>query len=211
MNRAVWPDFFAAGTKVPVIKNAFSITFTDNDKLQCRKVLNMKREYIKAALPLGITAMLLASSPYAAESVSEAVTEEMTEVSEMLSDGIYTVDFDTDSSMFHVNEACDGKGTLTVRDGEMTVHITLVSKNITNLFPGLAEEAEKEGAELLEPTVDVVTYSDGMTEEVFGFDVPVPVIGEEFDLALIGKKGKWYDHKVSVANPVEAETEALTE
>ena len=27
-------------------------------------------------------------------------------------------------------------------------------------------------------------------------------LGEEFDLALIGTKGKWYDHKVSVSNPV---------
>ena len=47
-----------------------------------------------------------------------------------------------------------------------------------------------------------MTYSDGMTEEVYGFDVPVPVIGEEFDLALIGTKGKWYDHKVKVSDPV---------
>ena len=27
----------------------------------------------------------------------------------------------------------------------------------------------------------------------------------KFDLALIGTKGKWYDHKVSVSNPVKAE------
>ena len=38
-----------------------------------------------------------------------------------------------------------------------------------------------------------------------GFDVPVPVIDEEFDLALIGKKGVWYDHKVSVSNLVAVE------
>jgi hypothetical protein len=43
---------------------------------------------------------------------------------------------------------------------------------------------------------------DGTTEEVYGFDIPVPAIGEEFDLANIGTKGKWYDHKVSVQNPV---------
>ena len=106
-----------------------------------------------------------------------------------LEDGIYTAEFDTDSSMFHVSEACDGKGTLTVQDGAMTIHISLGSKNIVNLYPGLAEDARKEGAELLEPTVDSVTYSDGFTEEVYGFDVPVPVLDEEFDLALIGKKG----------------------
>ena len=34
---------------------------------------------------------------------------------------------------------------------------------------------------LLEPTTDTVTYSDGMTEEVYGFDIPVPAIDEEFD------------------------------
>ncbi|MCM1134030.1 MAG: ABC transporter substrate-binding protein [Clostridium sp.] len=118
-----------------------------------------------------------------------------------LPDGIYAAEFKTDSSMFHVSEACDGKGILTVEKGKMTIHISLGSKKIVNLYPGLAKEAAKEGAELLEPTEDTVTYSDGMTEEVYGFDVPVPVLDKEFDLALIGTKGVWYDHKVSVSNP----------
>ena len=123
----------------------------------------------------------------------------------VLEDGTYSAEFDTDSGMFHVNEANEGKGTLTVEDGKMTIHISLVSKNIVNLFPGTAKEAQKKGAKLLEPTTDKVTYSDGTTEEVYGFDVPVPALDEEFDLALIGTKGKWYDHKVSVSNPVKAE------
>ena len=122
-----------------------------------------------------------------------------------IEDGTYTAEFKTDSTMFHVNEANEGKGTLTVEDGKMTIHISLVSKNIVNLFPGTAKEAQKKGAKLLEPTTDKVTYSDGTTEEVYGFDVPVPALDEEFDLALIGTKGKWYDHKVSVSNPVKAE------
>ncbi len=122
-----------------------------------------------------------------------------------LEDGIYTVKFDTDSGMFHVNEAMDGKGKLTVEDGKMTVHISLVSKKIKNLYPGLAEDAQKDGAEILEPTVDTVTYSDGFTEEVFGFDVPVPYLDQEFDLALVGEKGTWYDHKVSVSEPTAYE------
>ena len=125
--------------------------------------------------------------------------------SSQLEDGTYTAEFNTDSGMFHVNEACDGKGTLTVRDGEMTIHVSLTSKNIVNLFLGLAEDAQKEGAQLLEPTVDAVTYSDGYTEDVYGFDIPVPVLDEEFDLAIIGKKGTWYDHKVSVSNPEKVE------
>lgn len=118
-----------------------------------------------------------------------------------LEDGVYTAEFTTDSSMFHINEAYNNLGTLTVKNGEATIHITLPSKNVLNLFLGTAEDAEKDGAELLEPTTDTVTYDDGMTEEVNGFDVPVPVLNEEFDLALIGTKGVWYDHKVVVSNP----------
>ena len=119
----------------------------------------------------------------------------------MPEDGVYLAEFDTDSSMFHVSEACDGKGTLTVENGQMIIHVSLASQNIVNLYPGLAEDAQKEGAEILEPTVDSVTYSDGITEEVYGFDIPVPALDEEFDVALVGTKGTWYDHKVSVSNP----------
>ena len=126
-------------------------------------------------------------------------------------DGTYMADFDTDSSMFHVSEACDGKGILTVKNGEMTIHISLMSKKIVNLYPGLAEDAEKDGAELLMPTEDTVTFSDGLTEVVYGFDVPVTVLEEEFDLALVGTKGTWYDHKVKVSNPEPMEEEAQAE
>ncbi len=122
-----------------------------------------------------------------------------------LADGVYRAEFVTDSSMFHVNEANKGMGILTVKDGKATIHVSLVSKSILNLYPGLAKDAQKDGAVLLQPTVDVVTYDDGTSEEVYGFDVPVPAIGEDFDLALIGKAGKWYDHKVRVQNPTPNE------
>ncbi len=117
-------------------------------------------------------------------------------------DGIYTVDVDTDSSMFHINEGCEGKGTLSVKDGKMTVHITLASKKITKLFYGTVEDAKKNGAKLIEPSTDKVTFSDGMTEEAYGFDVPVPYFDKEFDVAILGSKDNWYDHKVIVSNPV---------
>lgn len=143
-----------------------------------------------------------AESAEAIAGTTEAAATETAQNEAQLPDGVYTAEFSTDSSMFHVSEACDGKGTLTVKDGVMTIHISLGSKKILNLYPGLAEDAAKDGAVLLEPTTDTVIYSDGMTEEVYGFDVPVPVIGEEFNLALIGTKGKWYDHKVKVSDPV---------
>lgn len=141
-------------------------------------------------------------TPTESTEAAETVSMETAQNEAQLPDGVYTAEFSTDSSMFHVSEACDGKGTLTVKDGVMTIHISLGSKKILNLYPGLAEDAAKDGVVLLQPTTDTVTYSDGMTEEVYGFDVPVPVIGEEFDLALIGTKGKWYDHKVKVSDPV---------
>ncbi len=119
-----------------------------------------------------------------------------------LADGTYTVTFKTDSSMFKLNKTCNEQATLTVKDGQMTVHITLVSKSYVNLFLGTAEDAQKEGAVLLQPTIDTVDYKDGTApEEVHGYDVPVPVIGEEFDLAALGTKGKWYPHKVVVTDP----------
>lgn len=102
--------------------------------------------------------------------------------------------------MFHVNEVYDGRGTLTVKNGEMTLHLVMPSQNVVNLFLGTAEDAQKDGADLIQPTTEKVTYSDGTSEEVNAFDVPVKALDKEFDLALIGTKGVWYDHKVSVSD-----------
>ena len=122
-----------------------------------------------------------------------------------LDNGTYTADFKTDSSMFHINEALNGKGTLTVKDKQMVIHIALASKNIEKLYLGKKEDAQKSGATLIEGKAEKVTYADGYTEEVYAFDVPVPYLDKEFDLALVGTKGTWYDHKVSVSNPMKIE------
>ena len=119
-----------------------------------------------------------------------------------IDDGTYVASFTTDNPMFHVNDAYQDRGILTVKDGKMTIHVSLQSKKIVNLYPGLADDAAKDDSGLLEPTTDKVTYSDGYEDEVYGFDIPVPALDEEFDLALIGTKGKWYDHKVTVSDPV---------
>ena len=119
-----------------------------------------------------------------------------------LADGTYVVDVSTSHAMFHINEANHGKGILTVANGEMTVHISLTSQKIVNVFYGKKEDAKKEGADLIEPTVDTVTYDDGMSDEVFGFDIPVPALDEPFAVAIIGTHGNWYDHELVVSNPV---------
>ena len=179
----------------------------------------MKRKLVMVLCAV-CTISMAGSSLVLAEEEKAEISQESEEAKEdaagetadaVLEDGVYTAEFDTDSNMFHVNEANDGKGTLTVKDGKMTIHVSLVSKSIVNLFVGTAEDAQKEGAEILEPTTDEVTYSDGYKEEVFGFDIPVPALDEEFDCALLGKKGKWYDHKVSVSDPVPAEETAEKE
>ena len=122
-----------------------------------------------------------------------------------IADGTYVATFKSDSTMFHVSEANQDRGILTVADGKMTIHVSLQSKKIVNLYPGLSEDAKKEGAELLEPTTDKVIYSDGYEDEVYGFDIPVPALDEEFDVALIGTHGNWYDHMVVVSDPVEGD------
>ena len=69
------------------------------------------------------------------ESKTEADTKTAVSESDELADGVYTADFNTDSSMFHVNEACDGKGTLTVKDGEMTITcFTYIEENFKSLL-----------------------------------------------------------------------------
>ena len=152
-----------------------------------------------------------AVSSAAESAVSEAASESAAASSaRTLKDGTYTAEFDTDSSMFHVNEASDGKGTLTVEDGQMTLHISLQSKKIVNLYVGMAADAPDHEADWLQPTTDTVTYSDGTSEEVYGFDVPVEALDTDFQLAILGTKGKWYDHTVSVHN-VEAQAAEAVE
>ena len=158
------------------------------------------------SLLVGCGASSTASSAASSAASSEAASSVASSAVETaaLPDGVYTADFDTDSSMFHANEANDGKGTLTVKDGQMTFHVSLASKKIVNLYVGMAADAEAHEADWLQPTTDTVTYSDGTSEEVYGFDVPVEALDTDFQLAILGTKGTWYDHVVSVSNAVPA-------
>ena len=140
-----------------------------------------------------------ASSKSASASASSASASAA--AASTLEDGTYEAEFNTDSSMFHVNEADEGKGVLTVDNGSMTIHVRLVSKKITNVYVGSAKDAESDAANVIQPTTDTVTYSDGDTKEVYGFDILVPALDEEFDVAILGEKGTWNDHNVSVSNP----------
>jgi len=133
---------------------------------------------------------------------ANAVSAASTATADSLAPGKYSVKFETDSNMFHVNEADEGRAILTVDEQGMTAHIRLVSKKITMLYEGTAEQAQADEAGQIPPTTDKVTYSDGYEKEVYGFDVPVPALDQEFDVAILGSKDKWYDHKVTVSDPI---------
>ena len=141
-----------------------------------------------------------ASASAASSDAASAASSAASSQAAALANGEYSATFNTDSSMFHVNESLNGKGLLTVTDEGMTIHVTLAGTGILNLYVGTAADAENDPGNQLQPTTDTVEYTDGTKEEVYGFDIPVPAIGEEFDVALIGTKGKWYDHKVSVTD-----------
>lgn len=162
-----------------------------------KKFLSIVCAGVLAAALTACTAAPAASQSAAASSAASVQAQS----APALADGVYQASFSTDSSMFHANEACDGKGVLTVQNGQMSIYVTLAGKGIVNLFPGTAEDARKPGAEWLQPTLETVHYSDGTTDEANAFLIPVPYLDEEFDVALVGKKGTWYDHKVSVSDP----------
>lgn len=179
--------------------------------MRCKQMLSLSVVTVLLAASLaGCGTSSTAPSAVSSEAPSSAASSAASEVTETaaLPDGVYTAEFDTDSGMFHANEACDGKGTLTVKDGKMTFHVSLVSKKIVNLYPGLAADAEAHKTDWLLPTTDTVTYSDGTSDEVYGFDIPVAAVDADFQLAILGTKGTWYDHTVSISDAEPAAEDA---
>lgn len=162
------------------------------------------------SLLVGCGASSTASSAASSAASSEAASSVASSAAETaaLADGVYTAEFDTDSSMFHANEAVDGMGTLTVENGTMTFHVSLQSQKIVNLYPGMAADAPAHESDWLQPTVDTVTYSDGTSDEVYGFDIPVAAVDADFQLAILGTKGTWYDHTVSISDAEPAAEDA---
>ena len=175
--------------------------------MRCKQFIIVSLAGVVLAASLASCGGAVPASSAAASSVAASSVMVSSAAAETaLPDGVYTADFETDSSMFHPNEACNGKGTLTVENGVMTFHVSLASKKIVNLYPGLAADAEANKTAWLIPTVDTVTYADGTTEEVYGYDIPVEALDTDFQLAILGTKGTWYDHTVSVRN-AEPKTE----
>lgn len=106
---------------------------------------------------------------------------------EELSDGSYSVEVESSSSMFRVVKA-----ELTVTDGTMTAALTLSGTGYLKLFMGTGEEA----AEAEEK--DFVPYVED-EEGAYTYTIPVEALDKEFDCAAYSKKKeKWYDRKLMV-------------
>ena len=150
-----------------------------------------------------------------AESAAETTADtEATEAAATLEDGTYTADFNTDSSMFQVNEMYDGKGTLTVKDGKMTGEVLSV------LFKGVHYEIMVETVPGTSVTVNMrvirnhdVTSEDGsekISANNFYVDVEDVENLDDKEIVALSNAQAWEtesDEYISIAN-IEYELEA---
>ena len=122
---------------------------------------------MKRTLTLMLTALVLCTLLFGCGQKNEDGDPQDTNTEPALADGVYTADFNTDSSMFHVNEACEGRGTLTVADGKMTATIVWSSSH----YDYMLVDGER---------CDVLSTESGSTFEipVAALDTPLAVVGD---------------------------------
>ena len=102
-----------------------------------------------------------------------------------LADGVYTIEVESDSSMFRV-VACE----LTAKDGKMTAVLTLSGTGYDKMYAGVKGEAEKAA----EGAVDYVEDADGK----YTFTISVAALDEEQSYAAHAvKSGKWFDRTLT--------------
>ncbi|MDR1558427.1 MAG: sirohydrochlorin cobaltochelatase [Clostridiales bacterium] len=107
-----------------------------------------------------------------------------------IEDGTYTIDVETDSSMFRV-EDCQ----LTAVGGEMTAVMTLSGTGYGALYLGAAEQAAA--------GVDN-QYAFTLLDGKHSFTIPVSALETEINCAALGlKSGNWADHVIVFKTPAE--------
>lgn len=118
----------------------------------------------------------------------QVVTDDMVPVeADALKDGVYPVEVDSSSSMFHITEA-----ELTVADGKMSAKLTLSGSGYGKVFMGTGEEAEKAGEG---DYIQAEESADGKNV----FEIPVEALDKGIDCAAYSKKKEtWYDRTLVV-------------
>ena len=100
--------------------------------------------------------------------------------------------------MIGLNDALDGKTTLTVKKGKMTVHVPMKGTGLTKAFVGTAKSASKKGAKTIKGKKEKVGGDKGLA-----FDIPVKKLNKSFNVCFWSKRRKrWYQKSVKVTyNP----------
>ena len=163
----------------------------------------------------GMTASEKETEEVKSTEATEEISEEPKEETKApIEDGTYTAEFKTDSSMFHVNDAYDDKGTLTVKDGKMTGEVLSV------LFKGVHYEIMVETVPGTSVTVNMrvirnhdVTSEDGsekISANNFYVDVEDVENLDDKEIVALSNAQAWEtetDEYISIAN-IEYELEA---
>lgn len=97
--------------------------------------------------------------------------------------------------MIGLNSALNGKTTLTVKNGKMTVHVPMQGVGLTKAFVGSSKSARKKGAKTIKGKTEQVG-----DEEVLAFDIPVKKLNKSFKVCFFSKRKKrWYQKNVTVS------------
>lgn len=113
------------------------------------------------------------------ETEAEAAVTELT-------DGTYSIDVESSSSMFKIVNA-----ELTVADGKMTAVITLSGTGYTMLYMGTAAQAASAGE------ADCISFTEN-ADGAYTFAIPVEALDQPVDCAAFSKKkGEWYERQLT--------------
>ena len=132
-------------------------------------------------------------------------------------DGEYTVAVTFGGgSMFKILPADEGKGKLTVENGDMSVYFRNSGQGYDYVYLGTKDEAVNDEANWIKyEEANITEVVDGVeiTSKVHAFTVPVSALDTEIPLATRGQKsGNWNDYTMTVSSEgVEFEEEETSE
>lgn len=139
-------------------------------------------EHAKNAKPLSDTGITSQPNPENPdnEDLDKEPAEPEAPAAPALADGVYTIEVESDSSMFRVT-ACE----LTVKGGAMTAVLTLSGTGYDQMYAGTKSEAENAS----EGFIDYAADADGK----YTFNVPVAALDTELVYAAHAvKSGNWF-------------------
>lgn len=119
-------------------------------------------------------------------SPTDIIDDELTPVyGDELHDGVYSIDVNSSSSMFHV-VSCE----LTVEDGEMMAVMTMSGTGYLYVYMGTGEAA------VMADEADYIPYEES-AEGVHTYTVPVEALDKSIPCAAYSKnREKWYDRQL---------------